>query len=153
MSYTIKKENYPPFGEVPVGYIDVNGRQACIVYDPAAKPAGPFETEQLLEAYLLHVHAELEALPPYEENTTTIETAISVKKWRPDLFWREFTQEERLKFLELTKIDPVLEDFKMQLTMAPVILSNDEQFLRGMIYIVSKNIITEERKQAIIGDI
>lgn len=59
MSYEIRNEN-----GTNVGYIDVNGRQACIVYDPAAKPAGPFETEQLLEAYLLHVHAELEALPP-----------------------------------------------------------------------------------------
>ena len=153
MSYTIKKENYPPFGEVPVGYIDVNGRQACIVYDPAAKPAAPFETEQLLEAYLLHVHAELDALPPYEEDVATVETDTSVKKWRPDLFWREFTTEERLKFLEFAKTDPVLEDFKMQLMMAPVILSNDEQFLRGMVYVASKGIITEERKQAIIGDI
>lgn len=153
MSYTIKKENYPPFGEVNAGYIDINGRQACIVYDPNSNPMRPFYTEQELEAYLISVHAEMEALPPQEEIIPDIIESVAVKKWRPDLFWREFTHEERLRFLELTKTDLVLEDFKMQLTMAPVILSNDEQFLSGMVYIVSKDIITEERKQAIIGDI
>ena len=152
MSYTITKENYPPFGEVPVGYIDVNGRQACIVYDPSSYPMVPFKTEQDMEPYLISVHTEFENMPPVEAVEIVTENA-SVKKWRPDLFWREFTSEERLHFLELAKTDPILEDFKMQLMMAPVILSNDVQFLRGIAYIISKNIITEERKQLIIGDI
>ena len=64
MSITVKREEYAPFGEVNVGYIAVNGREACIVFDPNSNPIKPFENLADLEAYLQHVEAELAALPP-----------------------------------------------------------------------------------------
>ena len=46
--------------------------------------------------------------------------------------------------------DPVLEDFRMTMMMSPVIVSNDAELVAGMSYIVTKGIISEERKTEIL---
>lgn len=151
MSYEIKEEEYGSFGVVNVGYISVNGRDACIIFDPDSNPIAPFKNIDLLEAYLIDVHGKLEAMPVIETPEPVIQYDSNVKKWRTDILWRKFTPEERVALLTQSKEDAVLEDFKLTMSMSPYVLSNDVEFLRAMSYIVLKEIITEERKNEIIS--
>lgn len=149
---TIQVEEYGNLGKVNVAYIKTdNGREACLLYDPNSNPMVPFATADALRVYAETVEAELNALPAPEAIIADAST-VQVLKWRSDLFWRRFTPEERVAMLTAAKNDPVLEDFRMTLMMSPVIVSDDAELIKGMAYIVSLGIITEERKQHILAD-
>lgn len=143
MSYEIRNED-----GTNVGYIDVNGRQACILYDPKSSPMRPFEKIEDLEAYVQSVHVELEAMPAIEP-----EEAISVGRisWRPDIFWRRFTPEEQVLLISAAKENPVVESFRMHLLMTPVVNSDDKVTQAGMSYLVQASLLTELRKNEILG--
>ena len=148
MAIIVKREEYAPFGEVNVGYIAVNGREACIVFDPNSNPMKPFENLADLEAYLQQVEVELATMPPVEATEPPIDT--TVREWRRDLFWRRFTPTERVAMITAAQTDPILEDFRMTMMMSPIIVSNDAELVAGMSYIVTKGIISEERKTEIL---
>ena len=143
MSYEIKNED-----GTNVGYIDVNGRQACIIYDPESNPMRPFERIEDLEAYVQSVHASLESMPAIIPEEIIPAGRIS---WRPDLFWRRFTPEEQVALIAAAKENPVVESFRMHLLMTPVVISNDEVTQAGMSYLVQASLLTETRKNEILG--
>lgn len=143
MSYEIKNED-----GINVGYIDVNGRQVCIIYDPESNPMIPFEKIEDLEAYIRSVHAELEAMPAIELEEVIPEGRIS---WRPDIFWRRFTPEEQVLLISEAKEDPVIESFRMHLLMTPVVNADDDVTQAGMSYLVQASLLTETRKNEMLG--
>ena len=143
MSYEIKNED-----GISVGYIDINGRQACILYDPESNPMRPFEKIEDLEAYVQSVHAELEALPAIEPEEVIPAGRIS---WRPDLFWRRFTPKEQVALIAAAKENPVVESFRMHLLMTPVVNSDDDVTQAGMTYLVQASLLSETRKNEILG--
>lgn len=143
MSYEIKNEN-----GTNVGYIDVNGRQACIIYDPNSNPLRPFENIEDLDTYLQSVHAKLEAMPAPE----VIEmTPVGRREWRTDLFWRRFTPEEQVSIVSASKEDPRVDNFKLHLSMTPIVQSDDDVTIEGMAYLVLAELLTEARRNEILG--
>lgn len=141
--YEIKNED-----GTNVGYIDVNGRKACIIYDPNSNPLRPFENVEDLVAYVQTVHSEYEAMPAPE----VVEIIPAGRRvWRPDLFWRRFAPEEQVSIVSASKEDPRVDNFKLHLSMTPIVQSDDEVTIEGMAYLVLAGLLTETRKNEILG--
>lgn len=143
MSYEIRNEN-----GINVGYIDVNGRQACIVYDPNSNPLKPFESLSDLEAYVQEVHAQLEIMEPPEPVEIIHEGR---KEFHPHDFWLRFPPDKQIKILEAAKTDAMVDNFRMQLLMINKVISDHPMTVAGMTYLVSQELLTEVEKNTILG--
>lgn len=143
MSYEIKNEN-----GTNVGYIDVNGRQACIVYDPNSNPLKPFEKVEDLEAYVQEVHSHLEAMEPPEPIEIIPEGR---REFHPHDFWLRFPVDKQTKILEAARTDANVDNFRMQLLMISKVISDHPMTVAGMSYLVSQGLLTESEKNQILG--
>ena len=141
--YEIKNED-----GINVGYIDVNGRQACIVYDPNSNPLRPFENVEDLDTYLQSVHAKLEAMPAPEAIEMIPEGR---REWHPHDFWLRFPPDKQIKILEAARSDANVENFRMQLLMIGRVISDHPVTVAGMGYLVSQGLLTESEKNEILG--
>ena len=74
-----------------------------------------------------------------------------VYSWTAYEFLLRFTAEERAAIRESAKIDANTADFMQLAQAAQEIISNDPITLQGMNYIVSIGIISENRKNEILG--
>jgi hypothetical protein len=74
-----------------------------------------------------------------------------VNRWTAYEFLLRFTAEERAAIRESAKTDPNTADFLQLAQAAQEIISNDPITLQGMNYIVSIGIISENRKNEILG--
>lgn len=143
MSYEIKNEN-----GINVGYIDVNGRQACIVYDPNSNPLKPFEKVEDLELYIQEVHSQLEAMEPPKPIEIIPEGR---REFHPHDFWLRFPQDKQIKILEAARTDANVDNFRMQLLMINKVISDHPMTVAGMAYLVSQGLLTEAEKNQILG--
>lgn len=143
MSYEIKNEN-----GINVGYIDVNGRQACIVYDPNSNPLQPFEQLADLESYVQGVHSQLEAMEPPEPIEIIPEGR---REFHPHDFWLRVPPDKQIKILEAAKTDAMVDNFRMQLLMINKVISDHPMTVAGMGYLVSQGLLTETEKNKILG--
>lgn len=143
MGYEIRNEN-----GINVGYIDVNGRQTCIVYDPNSNPLEPFEKVEYLEKYVQAVHEQLEAMPIIKPVEIIPEGR---REFHPHDFWLRFPTERQTQILEASRTDANVENFRMQLLMISKIISDHPMTVAGMGYLVSQGLLTEKEKNQILG--
>lgn len=139
-------------GHYNVAHIEANGYTAIVMYEPNTTPLRPFKTLPELQIFAEGIEAEfnlrepapaeilVEDLPPTER-----------REWRPDLFWRRFTPEEQTTLVAAAKENPIVETFRMHLLMAPIVQSDDEVTINGMNYLVTASLLTETRKNEILG--
>ena len=144
--YEIKNEN-----GINVGYIDVNGRQACIVYDPHSNPLKPFESLSDLEAYVQEAHAQLEEMEPPEQSREVLPEGR--REWHPHDFWLLFPEDKQILIIEAARTDANVENFKMQLLMIGKVISNHPVTVKGMSYLVAIGLLTESEKTKILEGI
>lgn len=135
-----------------IAHVEVNGHTVSIMYDPESSPLRPFEKTEDLERLAMQKEKELGLLEPYiEEPVAESEPSPESRSWRPDLFWRRFTIDEQAQLLIDAKEDPMIELFKMNLSMTPVVLSDDPITIKGMDYLVKTGRLGENRKNEILG--
>lgn len=134
-----------------VAHIEANGYTASVMYEPNTTPLRPFQTEEELRAFAQGIEDDFNSREPFVPSEVVEETPTDRKEWRPDLFWRRFTPEEQAILLEASKSDPVVDSFKMNLMMTPVVQSDDPITIMGMDYIALKGYVTETRKKEILG--
>lgn len=135
-----------------VAHIEAKGHKASVMYEPNTTPLRPFKTLSELQAFAEAIEADfnlrepapaeilVEDLPPMER-----------REWRPDLFWRRFTPEEQITLVAAAKENPIVETFRMHLMMTHVVQSDDEVTIKGMNYLVTASLLTETRKNEILG--
>lgn len=143
MTWEIKQEN-----GINVGYIDVNGRQACIVYDPNSNPLKPFEKVEDLEVYVQEVHSQLEGMEPLAPTEIIPEGR---REFHPHDFWLRFPPDKQSKILEAARTDAMVDNFRMQLLMIGRVISDHPVTMAGMNYLVSQGLLTESEKNQILG--
>jgi hypothetical protein len=80
--------------------------------------------------------------PPPSPPAPTIWTALE--------FMRRFTQSERLAIITAGRTDAAVEDIRSQLAASNEVISDDPSLVAGLIYLVSKGLLTPERKTAIL---
>lgn len=73
------------------------------------------------------------------------------KVWTPLEFMRRFTQEELAGIIIAAKNDIQIELFKTMLAATPNIHSDNPLFLQGVAYLVSQNLITQQRANEIMS--
>lgn len=131
--------------------VEANGYSTLVMYKPNTTPIVPFASVEELELFAQEIEEEFnsrETVTPEVINDVIVANRI---EWRPDLFWRRFTPEEQAILLEASKTDPIVDSFKMNLMMTPVVFSDDAITIAGMDYIVLKGYITPDRKNEIMG--
>ncbi len=70
--------------------------------------------------------------------------------WHPYNFLLRFTGEERQALIEAARTDALLEDFRSLCAAAPAIELESPRTVAGMNYLVALNILTPERRDAIL---
>ena len=70
--------------------------------------------------------------------------------WHPYNFLLRFTGEERQALIEASRTDAILEDFRGLCAAAPAIELESPRTVAGMNYLVALNILTPERRDAIL---
>ena len=156
MGYTIQTlEN-----GINIGHIDENGYKKSIMYNPNKRINNvlqPFDTKEELEIYCQQICDEYKLLEPFIEEE--IEETINNSEERPYCdpydFYLKFSNEERKNILNEKKVDPIIEDFLLQLSMGSLkhVYKDDIKLLAGMDYLVYKSLISLERKNEIIESI
>lgn len=68
----------------------------------------------------------------------------------PKQFLERFTQSERIKIIKSGRTNDIIEDFRSLCMASTEVVSNDPTLLAGMSYLVSQNLITEQRKNEIL---
>ena len=157
MGYTIQTlEN-----GINIGHIDVNGYKKSIMYNPDKRINNilqPFDTREELEIYCQKICDEYKLLDPFIEEANQ-EEIINNSEERsycdPYDFYLKFSNEERKNILNEKKVDPIIEDFLLQLSMGSLkhVYKDDIKLLSGMDYLVYKSLITSQRKTEIIESI
>lgn len=143
-----------PLGDYNVAHIEANGYAASVMYEPNTTPLRPFESVDDLRAFAETVEDDFNSREPKEPDEAAEETIPAERiSWRPDLFWRRFTPEEQILLISAAKEDPVVESFRMHLMMTPVVQSDDEVTINGMNYLVKTSLLTELRKNEILGGV
>lgn len=91
----------------------------------------------------------------YNENTNPRFTApINYQiqqQWSSYQFLLRFTTEERAAFRAAALTDPNVADFQQLAQAAQEIINNDPMTIAGMNYLVSVGLLTEPRKNEILG--
>jgi hypothetical protein len=75
----------------------------------------------------------------------------AVFSWTSYQFLLRFTVEERAAFRAAALTDPNVADFQQLAQAAQEVISNDPMTVAGMNYLVSVNLLTEQRKNEILG--
>lgn len=83
---------------------------------------------------------------PWEEQPGLPMPAI----WHPYDFLLRFTADERTALIVAARTDPILEDFRSLCAAAPAIELESPRTVAGMNYLVALNILTPERRDAIL---
>lgn len=139
-------------GQYNVAHIEANGYKASVMYEPNTTPLQPFKTLSELQVFAEAIEAEFNLREPAPEETIIVEQVpIERREWRPDLFWRRFTPEEQITLVSAAKENPIVETFRMHLMMTPIVQSDDEVTINGMNYLVTASLLTETRKNEILG--
>lgn len=129
-----------------VAYIAENGREACIDKDPLTSL--PFETGELLRDYAETIEAAYTVMkPPAQEEPLPPDR----REWHPYDFWLRFNPAEQAALIEASRTDANIENFRMQLTMISRVISDNPVTLAGMAYLSSTGLISEDRKNEIMG--
>lgn len=76
---------------------------------------------------------------------------IPVYSWTAYQFLLRFTAEERAAFRAAALTDPNVADFQQLAQAAQEVISNDPMTIAGMNYLVSVGLLTEARKNEILG--
>ncbi len=135
-----------------VAHIEANGYKSSVMYDPTTMPLSPFLSLSELQAFAEKIEKEMMSKPSApEEVAVPEEIPTERREWRPDLFWRRFTSEEQIKLVSAAKDDPAIETFRMHLMMTPIVTSDDDVTKNGMAYLVAWGLLTEKRKNEILG--
>lgn len=134
-----------------VANIEANGYKASVMYEPNTTPLRPFKTMSELQAFAEAIEAEFNLRDQAPEEVIVEQIPIERREWRPDLFWMRFTPEEQIALVTAAKEDPIVETFRMHLMMTPIVQSDDEVTINGMNYLVTASLLTETRKNEILG--
>ena len=86
-----------------------------------------------------------------DENDNVVEVSNTQTRWSAFDFLRRFGPDERIGARTLAKTDPIVEDFMDLLSKATNIISDDPDTVAGMDYLVYKGVLTEARKNTILG--
>ena len=133
-------------GGVLVAYISANGREACVDKDPMT--SGPFGSENALKTYAETIEAAyMEMEPPPEQ----AQPMPDRREWHPYDFWQRFNSVEQAALIEASRTDFNIENFRMQLLMISRIISDNPVTVAGMAYLVTAGLISEDRKNEIMG--
>jgi hypothetical protein len=73
------------------------------------------------------------------------------QSWTAYQFLLRFTAEERAAFRAAALTDPMVADFQQLAQAAQEVINNDPMTIAGMNYLVSVGLITEQRKNEILG--
>lgn len=76
---------------------------------------------------------------------------LKIYSWTAYQFLLRFTAEERAAFRAASLTDPNVADFQQLAQAAQEVISNDPMTVAGMNYLVSVNLLTEQRKNEILG--
>ena len=71
--------------------------------------------------------------------------------WTSYQFLLRFTSDERAAFRAAALTDPMVADFQQLAQAAQEVINNDPMTIAGMNYLVSVNLLTEQRKNEILG--
>ena len=71
--------------------------------------------------------------------------------WTSYQFLLRFTSDERAAFRAAALSDPAVADFQQLAQAAQEVINNDPMTIAGMNYLVSVNLLTEQRKNEILG--
>jgi hypothetical protein len=83
------------------------------------------------------------------DGTTFHPPAPPAPRWSAEDFIERLTMEEQLAILGSD--DPMVRLFTAKLYAAGVVVADDQRTQQGMAYLVSKGLLTEERRQAILS--
>lgn len=92
-----------------------------------------------------------------ESNVTQVwsvrnKTADELRKtWTAYEFLLRFTAQERAAFRAAAVSDPLVADFQQLAQAAQEIVSDDAMTIAGMDYLVSQNLLTQQRRDEILG--
>lgn len=86
-----------------------------------------------------------------DANNAVVSASSVQTRWATFDFLRRFTSEERIAARTLAKTDPVVEDFMDLLSKATNVISSDADTQAGMGYLVYVGVLTEARKNTILG--
>lgn len=86
-----------------------------------------------------------------EEQTPRFVPPTPVYSWTAYQFLLRFTAEERAAFRAAALTDANVADFQQLAQAAQEVISNDPMTVAGMNYLVSVNLLTEQRKNEILG--
>lgn len=135
-----------------VAHIEANGYKAAVMYEPNTTPLIPFKTLPELQVFAEGIEAEFNLRQPAQAEILVEDLPPTERReWRPDLFWRRFTPEEQIILVAAAKENPIVETFRMHLMMTPVVQSDDEVTISGMNHLVTASLLTETRKNEILG--
>lgn len=88
----------------------------------------------------------------YSENEIPrFKEPVRFLSWTAYQFLLRFTAEERAAFRAASLTDPNVADFQQLAQAAQEVISNDPMTVAGMDYLVSVNLLTEQRKNEILG--
>jgi hypothetical protein len=73
------------------------------------------------------------------------------QSWTSYQFLLRFTSDERAAFRAAALTDPMVADFQQLAQAAQEVINNDPMTIAGMNYLVSVNLLTEQRKNEILG--
>ena len=76
---------------------------------------------------------------------------IATQAWTAYQFLLRFTAEERAAFRAAALTDPLVADFQQLAQAAQEVINTDPMTIAGMSYLVSVNLLTEQRKNEILG--
>lgn len=86
------------------------------------------------------------------ESDAPTEAAPSVREWTATEFFERFTPGEFAAITEAAKTDPVLTRFMFLAASSPIIHANDPRTQQAMLYLVSKSLITEQRRKELLSE-
>jgi len=72
-------------------------------------------------------------------------------RWTSYQFLQRFTPQERAIFRSAALVDVNVADFQMLATAAQEVIADDPVTILGMDYLVSQGLLTEQRKNEILG--
>lgn len=137
-----------------VANIEANGYKTSVMYEPNTTPLRPFKTLSELQAFAEAIEADFNLREPAPVEILVGDLPPTERReWRPDLFWRRFTSEEQIALVQAAKENPIVETFRMHLMMTHVVQSDDEVTINGMNYLVKTSLLTELRKNEILGGV
>lgn len=104
--------------------------------------------------YFVLLNENEECLPGWiyaATETPRFKEPVIVQSWTAYQFLLRFTAEERAAFRAAALTDPMVADFQQLAQAAQEVINTDPMTIAGMNYLVSVGLITEQRKNEILG--